>query len=170
MTFRLALALLAAGGLLTGCVERRFVITTEPAGAVVFDEKGLPLGAAPTDKPFVYYGEYQFTVVADGYETQVVREKVRPPFYEWFLLDFFSENVLPWPIKDRRVFQYHLEPRRVVNPKQLLEEAQNMRNRGRSLGVPAVPEPIPPAPPPVAVQPAPGSLPVPGGGQVVPRP
>ena len=42
---------------------------------IVYDEKGLPMGAAPTDCAFVYYGGYQFTLVRDGYETLVVREK-----------------------------------------------------------------------------------------------
>src|SRR5262249_10209746 len=58
--------LLACAGLLTGCVERRFVITTEPPGAIVYDERGMPTGAAPTDRTFVYYGDYQFTLVKDG--------------------------------------------------------------------------------------------------------
>jgi PEGA domain len=152
---------------LSGCVERRYVVYTDPPGAMVF-RNGQPLGATPADDHFVYYGKYKFTIIADGYETLTVDQDIPAPWYEYFPIDFFSENVLPWPIKDRRVFQYHLEPRRVVNPRQLLEEAQNMRNRGRSLGAPGAPEPIPPAPPPVAVQPAPGNQPVPGAAQVVP--
>ncbi|HMC88564.1 MAG TPA: hypothetical protein VKI17_03405, partial [Gemmataceae bacterium] len=117
---------------------------------------------------FVYYGKYKFTIIADGYETLTVEQDIPAPWYEYFPIDFFSENVLPWPIKDRRVFQYHLEPRRVINPRQLLEEAQNMRNRGHSLGAPGVPEPTPPAPPPVTGQPSPGNQPVPDAGQVLP--
>ncbi|TMQ32289.1 MAG: PEGA domain-containing protein [Planctomycetota bacterium] len=162
-----AVTLCALG--LSGCVERRYVVYTDPPGAMVF-RNGQPLGATPADDHFVYYGKYKFTIIADGYETLTVEQDIPAPWYEYFPIDFFSENVLPWPIKDRRVFQYHLEPRRVVNPRQLLEEAQNMRNRGHSLGVPGVPEPIPPAPPAVTGQPAPGNLPVPSGGQVIPRP
>src|SRR5260370_28645753 len=108
--------LLASSGILTGCVERRFIITTEPPDAIVYDEKGLPMGASPTDREFVYYGDYQFTLVQDGYETMVVREKVRAPWYEWFLLDFFSENVIPWTLRDIRRFNYQLQPKLVVPP------------------------------------------------------
>src|SRR4051812_14030889 len=92
----LALALVA------GCVEHRMVITTEPYGAVVYDEKHLPIGATPADRPYTYYGVYEFTIVKDGYETMVVREDVRPPWYEVFPLDFISENVIPWTIRDVR--------------------------------------------------------------------
>ncbi|HWY86291.1 MAG TPA: hypothetical protein VNX28_06190 [Gemmataceae bacterium] len=131
--------LLGAGGLLTGCVERRFVITTEPTGAIVYDEKGLRMGGdgkAPVDRTFIYYGDYQFTLVADSYETQVVREKVRAPFYEWFLLDFFSENVIPWTIRDIRRFNYQLQPRQVVPPDTVLGKATDLRQRGLAIGVP----------------------------------
>ena len=131
----------ASGGLVTGCVERRFVITTEPPGAIVYDEKGTPTGAAPTDRTFVYYGEYQFTLVRDGYETQVVREKVRAPFYEWLLFDFFSENVIPWTLRDIRRFNYQLQPKQIVPLKTVLEKATLLRERGSSIGIPLPSQP-----------------------------
>ena len=127
---------LAAGGLLTGCVERRFVITTDPPGAVVYNEKGEPAGAAPTDMPFTYYGVYQFTLVRDGCETQVVREKVSAPWYEWIFLDFFSENVIPWTIRDVRRFHYQLQPRQIVPPDTVLQLAEVLRQRGSAIGIP----------------------------------
>jgi hypothetical protein len=137
---------LATGGLLTGCVERRFVITTDPPGAIVFDEKGQRMGggqgAAPVDRAFTYYGEYQFTLVKDGYETQIVREKVGAPFYEWLLLDFFSENVIPWTIRDIRRFNYQLRPKQMVPPEVVIEKGNALRARGQAIGVP-LPEPSP---------------------------
>jgi hypothetical protein len=139
--------LLLGSCLVSGCVERRFVITTEPPGAIVYDEKGMPTGAAPADRPFVYYGEYQWTLVKDGYETQVVREKVRAPFYEWLLLDFFSENVVPWTIRDIRRFNYQLQPKQVVPPETVLEQGTILRQRGQAIGVPLPNQP--PAPGPV---------------------
>ena len=68
----LALALLAWLAmlcLLAGCVERRFIITPEPFGAIVYDEKGLPTGASPADRQFTYYGKYRFTLVRDAVVT-----------------------------------------------------------------------------------------------------
>jgi hypothetical protein len=137
-------SLLAGGALLSGCVERRFVITTDPPSAIVYDEKSFPTGASPTDRTFVYYGEYQFTLVRDGYETLVVREKVKAPFYEWFLLDFFSENVIPCTIRDIRRFHYQLQPKQAQPEKAVLDSANALRQRGSAIGVPL------PSQPPVA--------------------
>ena len=136
--------LLAGSGLLTGCVERRFVITTEPPGAIVYDEKNQPLGAAPADRGFTYYGTYQFTLVRDGYETQVVREKVRAPIYEWFLLDFVSENLIPWTIRDIRRFNYQLQPKQVVPPDAVKDKAEILRQRGLGIGIPLPNQPAGP--------------------------
>ncbi len=129
-------ALLAGSGALVGCVERRFVITTDPPGAIVYDEKGLPIGASPADHAFVYYGTYEFKLLHDGYETLIVRERVKAPFYEWFLFDFFSENVVPWTMRDIRRFHYQLQPKQVVSPDAVLEKATLLRQRGLAIGIP----------------------------------
>jgi len=134
-------SLLAGGALLVGCVERRFVVTTDPPSAIVYDEKSFPTGASPTDRTFIYYGEYQFTLVRDGYETLVVREKVKAPFYEWFLLDFFSENVIPCTIRDIRRFHYVLQPKQTPPEKAVLDSANALRQRGSAIGVPLPSQP-----------------------------
>src|SRR4051812_1416091 len=85
-----------------GCVERRFVIDSEPPGAMVLDENNRLIGFTPVDKPFVYYGKYQFKLVKDGYETLTVTEDVVVPWFERFPLDFFTENLLPINIRDIR--------------------------------------------------------------------
>jgi hypothetical protein len=125
----------AWAGMLAGCVERRFVINTdqEGAGAVVF-ENGKPLGAAPADNHFVYYGKYRFTLVKDGYDTLVVDQNIPPPWYEYPGLDFISENLIPFTIRDRREFCYHLEPMRVPSAGELLSHATGLRSRGQALG------------------------------------
>jgi hypothetical protein len=150
---------------LTGCVERRYVIYTDPPGAMVL-RNGQAIGASPVDDHFVFYGKYRFTIFADGYETLQVEQNVPAPWYQWVGLDFISENLIPWTIRDRRVFQFHLEPRRVPDPKALLDQAQNLRNRGISIGggsaQPVAPPPTPvitPVPPPEQVAPTTGSVP-----------
>jgi hypothetical protein len=131
-------------GSLAGCVERRYVITSDPPGAVVL-RNGQPIGATPVDDYFVYYGTYNFTLLKEGYETLQVEQEIPTPWYECFPLDFFSENLVPHPIQDVRRFHYTLEPRQAVRTDQLLNDAQNLRNRGQSLGAPAadvvVPQP-----------------------------
>jgi hypothetical protein len=150
---------LAGTTLLTGCVERRYVVTSDPPGAIVF-RNGQPLGATPVDDHFVYYGKYNYTLVKDGYETMQVEQKIPAPWFQYFPIDFFSENLFPWQIEDVRHFHYKMEPRRIVNTNDLLKDAQNLRNRGMS--IPSAPSPTPPAGPLVVPgAPPPVTLPAP---------
>jgi hypothetical protein len=131
---------------MAGCVERRMVIITEPTGAIVYDEKNQPLGGGPVDKPFTYYGTYSFRLAKDGYETQVFEQRVRAPWYELPGLDFFSENLIPWTIRDVRYYRYVLQPTQVVPPEQLLQQAQRLRDYGKTKGVPDLNPPAGAAP------------------------
>jgi hypothetical protein len=133
--------------LLAGCVERQMIITTEPFGAVVFDEKNYGLSASPADRSFTYYGKYRFKIVKDGYETLTVEENVSPPWYEWIGLDFVSETLIPWTIRDVRRFHYKLERSIVVTPEELLGKAAPLRLRGQQTGEPEPPSLTKPATP-----------------------
>lgn len=149
-----AILLLAASvGLLTGCVERRMVINSDPPGAVVL-RNGQPLGATPVDDHFIYYGTYNFTLIKEGYETLNVQEKVKAPWYEWFPLDFISENLVPYPIVDVRRFNYKLQPRTVPPTQQILTDSQLLRSKGQALEAP------PPQQPPAPQQPVPQQAPI----------
>lgn len=124
-----------ASCLLAGCVERRFVITTDPPGAIVVDEKGVPIGAAPVDRSWIYNGTYEFRLIKDGFQTQVVRENVSPRWYEYFPLDFFAENVVPWTFRDIRRFHYQLTPLPLIPPETVLQQGQQLRQRGQGIGI-----------------------------------
>src|SRR2546421_1747574 len=112
----------------TGCVERRMVILTDPypgaTNAIVYDEKNQPIGGTPVDKPFTYYGKYRFRIVKDGFETLDTEQHVRAPWYEWPGLDFVSENLIPWTIRDVRYFRYQMQPAQVRPPENLLREGE----------------------------------------------
>jgi hypothetical protein len=131
---------------MTGCVERRYVITSDPPGAIVL-RNGQPIGATPVDDHFVYYGDYKFTLIKEGYETHVAVQHIPTPWYQYFPIDFISENLVPFSITDVHRFHYALEPRRVIQQEQLLNDAQNLRNQGHNLE-PGQPPPPPPPPPP----------------------
>jgi hypothetical protein len=153
------LGMAVGAGLLTGCVERRYVINTDPQGATVLRD-GQFIGVTPLDDYYVYYGKYHFTIIKDGFEILQVEQNIPAPWYEYFPLDFFSEAVNPFPIEDRREFNYQLQPRRVVNTTELLNQAQNLRNRGIGLGAGSAQPIVPPPggvapPPPGAAAPAP---------------
>lgn len=143
-----------------GCVERRMVLI-EPNGAygaVVYDEKDQPLGATPVDRSFTYYGKYRFRFVKDGYETRVIEERVKAPWYEWFPLDFVAENLIPWTIRDVRYISVELKPAQVVPPEALLQQGGVLRERGKVTGVP-LPEAPQPRPLPEAPRPRPEGVP-----------
>jgi hypothetical protein len=163
-----ALACLA----LTGCVDRRFIISSDPPGALVL-VNGKPIGITPVDKQFTYYGKYRLTIIKDGYETLVVDQPVPTPWYEYFPLEFISENLVPWPIRDERPFHYKLEPLQVVPPEAVLSRAEQLRVKGQLVGVPGPgqPVPVPPGVVPVPVEGAPpGDVPVPvPPGQLPPQ-
>jgi hypothetical protein len=167
----LGTALLVAAASI-GCVERRYVVTSDPPGALVF-RNGVPLGPTPVDDFFVYYGEYELTLVKDGYETLHAKVKIDSPWYEYPGIDFISENLFPYTIRDIREggqFHFNLQPQQVVRPDDVQRRATELRARGRTLvpfGTGEAPPQAPPTPPgPVApregiVMPPP-SLPAPG--------
>jgi hypothetical protein len=145
-----SLAVLLFAGLTAGCVERRYVVVSDPPGALV-QESGRPLGATPADGAFVYYGKYRFTLVRDGYETLIVDQDIPAPWYEYIGLDFFSENVVPWTIRDVRRFEYHLQPLQTPNENAIIQRGEELRQRGQAIRPAAAPPPPAPAagtPPP----------------------
>jgi len=127
---------------LCGCVERRFVITSDPPGAMVYDERGLPLGPTPVDKTWLYNGKYRFTLVKDGMETLVAEEEVPARWYEIPPIDFFTENLIPYPYRDIRRFHYQLQPMAIVPEATLLEQGKALRSRGQTIGLPGATDPL----------------------------
>ncbi len=145
---------------LTGCVERRFVIQTDPPGALVY-QNGRPLGASPVDVQYTYYGDYAFTIVKDGYETLHVLEEVRAPIYAYPPIDFVVENLYPGNICDVRRLHYVLRPRPQPRLDDLLQAGQQLRLRGRQLPPPSSPTANPATPTVVTPAPSTPTLPAP---------
>lgn len=101
--------------ILCGCVLRSLTINSEPSGAMVYlDDE--PIGETPVTTTFTYYGTRKITLEktdAEGrllYERKIVYEKIKPPFYQIFPLDFFSELVIPAKLKDEHYLSYQLDP------------------------------------------------------------
>lgn len=132
------LGAVAGVALAAGCVERKYVITTDPPGALVLVD-GEPLSPSAADGTFVYYGKRRFTLIKDGYQTQHVEQDVPAPWYEYPPIDFISENLIPWTIQDTRRFHYLLEPQQMPNIQQVGDRAQQLRERGRAIGAPLQP-------------------------------
>lgn len=114
-----------------GCVERRMTIRSNPSNALVILD-GQEIGFTPVSVPFHYYGVRQIKLVKDGYETKIINQHVTPPWYQRFGVDFVSEVLLPWRIRDERDYglsenEYSLQPKLMVSQDQLLQRAQEVR-------------------------------------------
>ena len=131
LRFGLMLALCVGG--LSGCVERRYVVESDPPGALVL-VNGQPIGTTPVDGYFQWYGKYDFTLIKDGYETKTFNEKLVAPWFQYPPIDFVSENIYPGKIEDVRRLRFCLTPIVQVPTSDLLQQAEQLRNRGRSIG------------------------------------
>lgn len=113
-----ALAALALGG----CVERFFVVKSDPPGATVMldDQK---VGETPVQVPYTWYGKRFLAVDLKGY-TQV-RETIalNPPWWQYFPLDFITDVLLPATLTDRSEFSYTLE-KAAAEPNKELEDVK----------------------------------------------
>ena len=159
---------------LTGCVERRFNIVTEPPGAMVLVNR-QEIGASPITMPSIlseYYGAREFYILKDGYEPLLVRQPIPTPWYGYPGLDFIAEHLIPWTIVDERTFSYALQPSRIVTTDELLQNGTAARSRAVGLGIarPA-PGPVPaPTTPPPAVGADPNLPPPPRNPNDLPPP
>ena len=155
-------ALLTVGAT-AGCVERRFVVTSNPPGALVY-HNGIYLGLTPVDGYVIYYGKQHFRLIKEGYETLGVVQKYPPPWYEWPGIDFITENIVPFKVRDVRSFCYDMRPIQAVSPEEVHQRAEELRARGQTIGAPPAPRPVlpapaPPPPSPLSTLPPPRTLP-----------
>ncbi len=138
-------------------VRRRLTITSNPPGAVVFvDDREI--GITPVSTPFTYYGTRKIQLVLEGFETLTVKRTFSPPWYQWPVVDFISENMIRRELRDERVVDFRMVPQRIVPSDQLLLRAQRLRDRSRQGVVPelpARPQGNPRTPPPVPRTPVP---------------
>ena len=126
-----ALALTLAP-VLSGCVDRRFVVTTNVPGAQVFLE-GKPLGPSPVDSRWEYAGNYNFTALAPGYEPLTEKVRFAPKFYMYPPFDLIAETLYPGRIEDVRRVTLTLTPSRQLSDAELLANGDVLRAEGRAL-------------------------------------
>jgi hypothetical protein len=138
-----------------GCVTRRFVITSDPPGAMVYRD-GQPIGPTPVEQPFVYYGKYRFRLVADGHAPLDVEPELVAPWYELPGIDFVTENLTPFTFRDVQVLKFTLAPLEPVRPDDVQRRAEELQAKGRSIVVPPSQSTAPPRPPRTAPITAPG--------------
>jgi len=148
--FRLNIAVLTGIiAFLTGCVDRRFVVTTNVPGAQITVD-GTALGPAPVDDRYDYAGWREFRAVAPGYQPLVKRVKFEPKWYDYPFVDLIAEVFWPFRIEDTRRVDLQLEPLQPLRQEELNMRAEELRARKDTLPPSSVPdqqaEPAVPAP------------------------
>ena len=127
----LAFAVIACACLLQGCVERRYTIRSNPPGAlaIVNDEE---IGSTPVSRSFTYYGARKVTLVADGYQTETFTQKMPAPWWDNLVTEFFTENLIPFQLRDDRTYDFQLKPVQGTEPEGVAKRAEHYRAEGRS--------------------------------------
>lgn len=160
--FGVVVMLLAASA--PGCVQRRMTIRSSPPGALVYVDD-YQVGTTPVSTDFIYYGTRKIRLVKDGFETLTVRQPFPMPWYEVFPLDFVSENLWPWEIRDERVVDLAMTPAAGMPAEAVVARAEQARLSAGSL--PPVPTTTPPPLPRMPVVPVPSTPLQPGPGPLV---
>lgn len=120
------------------CVERSIWIRTEPEGARV-RVNGDEIGHSPVNWGFDHYGEIRVETQKPGYEPQQTLVDLKAPWYEYPVIDFFSDIVWPGKIRDEHAVSIRLskspqsmtEEERKAIGKRLAESAKRMREETR---------------------------------------
>jgi hypothetical protein len=143
------MAALAFWGL-TGCVERRLVIRSEPSGAPVWLDE-VYLGETPLEHSFAHYGVRRVRVGPVRNEAgrltheEVEREAVtESPWYETFPLDFFFEVVYPFRLTDEHALPVFMLPPVPTDPaphgEERLRELRGQADAFRDRALRTIPE------------------------------
>ena len=100
---------IAALSALSGCVERRISIDTEPPGALVW-LNDAQIGRTPVDVAFTHEGTYDLRIEKEGFEPLVTPAKTTGPLWDVVPLDFVVE-VLPVKARSETRWKFTLTPR-----------------------------------------------------------
>jgi PEGA domain len=156
----------------TGCVRRRLLVQSNPAGAMLFVDN-QQIGTTPCSVDFIYYGTREIRLVKPGFETLTVNQPIPTPWYEIPPIDFVSENLVPSRLVDHRTVAFNMQPQVIVPTDQLIDRGNQLRQETlQGTVVPASAVGVPGAPPsatfiPGSIPPSPGAVPI---GPPVPIP
>ena len=115
---------------LIGCVERTITVRTDPAGALV-TVNDVEKGRTPVTFPFTWYGKYRVLIEHPQYETLETSRGIFAPIYQWPVIDFVTEVLLPFKFHDHRDWSFALNPRQPIDSDQLIDRAQDFRQRSQ---------------------------------------
>ncbi|MCA1685744.1 MAG: PEGA domain-containing protein [Planctomycetia bacterium] len=119
----------------TGCVKRRYTIRTDPPGATVI-VNNEEIGRTPVSRSFTFYGDRDITLILDGYKTQRVIQPIPSVWYDNYLTEVFTENFLPFTLRDEREFTYKMQPDVAPPYNDVLNRGERLRSQARVIPPP----------------------------------
>ena len=106
---RAAVLLLLLLLLLTGCVERKMLIRSDPPGARVYLNRSLEsAGITPLAMDFDHYGTWLVRLEHEDRSPLEVEVPVEAPWWSYPGLDLVTELLLPVTIRDEKDFHFVL--------------------------------------------------------------
>jgi hypothetical protein len=113
---------------LTGCVERKLTINTQPQGALV-ELNDEEIGTTPVTVNFNWYGHYNVRIEKPGFETLNTHRNLKAPIHDTFGLDFITGVLWPGQIVDEYEWTFKLSPYIPAERETLIRDAYQMRHR-----------------------------------------
>lgn len=123
--FSFVLPLCLCGSILTGCVDRRITITSEPSGAQVF-LNDADVGRTPVEVNFTYFGTYDVRLRKEGCEPLVTKAEAKAPIHEWPGIDLLFIP-MPFTKETRIAWHFDLEPSQ-NDPAATVQRAAELRD------------------------------------------
>jgi len=117
-------AIILTAAALSGCIERRIWIDTDPPGALVW-LNDRELGRTPVDVAVVHDGVYDLRIEKDGFQPLVTGATAEGPVWDGFPTDFVVE-LLPVDATVQTRWRFTLHPREQSDAG-LVERAEAMR-------------------------------------------
>ncbi len=112
----------------SGCVERKLTINTQPQGAVVVlnDEE---IGTSPVTVGFNWYGDYNVRIQKEGYQTLKTHRMLKGPWYDKSPFDFFAGLLTSKRIVDTYEWTFELEELRLLSREELIKNAEKLKKQ-----------------------------------------
>jgi hypothetical protein len=131
---------------LQACVERRIDIASTPSDAEVYLD-GVYVGNTPISIPFDFYGTREVHLrkrhprtdgqsAKESYLVYHTFLEINPPIYELFPLDFFTENLIPYPWKDIHPYTFEMQQDRQMTElerQELIQRTEALRHKMQNL-------------------------------------
>jgi PEGA domain len=128
-------ALVCVSAFVSGCVERKIRVTSEPPGARVW-LNDQHIGTTPVDTRFTFYGGYDVRVELSGYEPVNELRQAKAPLHEYPGIDLVAHAI---PHKFDTLIEWHFDLEQVPEAsdpesarENLLDRAADLREQARS--------------------------------------